>query len=80
MNSTTSNNMGPEAMTWASTWKMMNRTLEVFATETLKRYKNLFEGKGKITSYSRTGPGKTGGAQKSKPSPGGERGPGLTMA
>ena len=31
--------------------------------------------------YSRTGPGKRGGAHKSKPSPGGgERGPGLTMA
>ena len=30
--STTSNNVGPDAMTWASTWEMMNRTLEAFAT------------------------------------------------
>ena len=31
-NSTTSKNVGPDAMTWASTWEMMNRTLEAFAT------------------------------------------------
>ena len=31
-NSTTSNIVGPDAMTWASTWEMMNRTLEAFAT------------------------------------------------
>ena len=30
--STTNNNVGPDAMTWASTWEMMNRTLEAFAT------------------------------------------------
>ena len=30
--STTSNNVGPDAMTWASTWEMKNRTLEAFAT------------------------------------------------
>ena len=30
--STTSNNVGPDAMTWASPWEMMNRALEVFAT------------------------------------------------
>ena len=30
--STTSNNVGPDAMTWASTLEMMNRTLEAFAT------------------------------------------------
>ena len=30
--STTSNNVGPDAMTWASTWEMMNRTMEAFAT------------------------------------------------
>ena len=30
--STTYNNSGPDAMTWASTWEMMNRTLEAFAT------------------------------------------------
>ena len=30
--STTSNNVGPDAVTWASTWEMMNRTLEAFAT------------------------------------------------
>ena len=30
--STTSNNVGPDAMTWASTWEMRNRTLEAFAT------------------------------------------------
>ena len=30
--STTYNNAGPAAMTWASTWEMMNRTLEAFAT------------------------------------------------
>ena len=30
--STTYNNVGPDAMTWASTWEMMNRTLETFAT------------------------------------------------
>ena len=30
--STTSNNVGPDAMTWASTWEMMIRTLEVIAT------------------------------------------------
>ena len=29
--STTSNNVGPDAMTWASTWEMMNRALEAFA-------------------------------------------------
>ena len=29
---TTSNNVGPDAMTWASTWEMMNRTLKAFAT------------------------------------------------
>ena len=31
--STTYNNAGPDAMTWASTWEMMNRTLEAFATK-----------------------------------------------
>ena len=30
--STTQNNVGPDAMTWASTWEKMNRTLEAFAT------------------------------------------------
>ena len=30
--STTSNSVGPDAMTWASTWEMMNRSLEAFAT------------------------------------------------
>ena len=30
--STTHNNVGPDAMTWASLWEMMNRTLEAFAT------------------------------------------------
>ena len=30
--STTYNNAGPDAMTWASTWEMMNITLEAFAT------------------------------------------------
>ena len=30
--STTYNNVGPDAMTWASTWEMMNRTLEAFET------------------------------------------------
>ena len=25
-------NAGPDAMTWASIWEMMNRTLEAFAT------------------------------------------------
>ena len=30
--STTSNNVGHDAMTWASTWEMMNRTFEAFAT------------------------------------------------
>ena len=30
--STTHNNVGPYALTWASTWEMMNRTLEAFAT------------------------------------------------
>ena len=30
--STTYNNAGPDAMTWASTWEMMNTTLEAFAT------------------------------------------------
>ena len=30
--STTYNKAGPDAMTWASTWEMMNRTLEAFAT------------------------------------------------
>ena len=30
--STTHNNVGPDAMTWASTWEMMNMTLEAFAT------------------------------------------------
>ena len=31
--STTNNNAGPDAMTWAITWEMMNRTLEAFATK-----------------------------------------------
>ena len=30
--STTSNNVGPDAMAWASTWEMMSRTLEAFVT------------------------------------------------
>ena len=30
--STTNNNVGPNVMTWASTWEMMNMTLEAFAT------------------------------------------------
>ena len=30
--STANSNTGPDAMTWASTWEMMNRTLEAFAT------------------------------------------------
>ena len=30
--SMTHNNVGPDVMTWASTWEMMNRTLEAFAT------------------------------------------------
>ena len=30
--STTNNNVGPDAMTWASTWEMMNRIPEAFAT------------------------------------------------
>ena len=30
--STANSNAGPDAMTWASTWEMMNSTLEVFAT------------------------------------------------
>ena len=30
--STTHSNAGPDAMTWASTWEMMNMTLEAFAT------------------------------------------------
>ena len=30
--STTNNNVGPGAMTWASTLELMNRTLEAFAT------------------------------------------------
>ena len=30
--STTHSNVGPDAMTWASTWEIMNRTLEAFAT------------------------------------------------
>ena len=30
--STTHNNVGPDTMTWASTWETMNRTLEAFAT------------------------------------------------
>ena len=30
--STTNSNAGPDAMTWAKTWEMMNRTLEAFAT------------------------------------------------
>ena len=33
--STTYNNAGPNAMTWASTWEMMNRTLEAFATRNI---------------------------------------------
>ena len=32
VSSTTSNNVGPDAMTWASTWEMTNRTYEAFAT------------------------------------------------
>ena len=30
--SSTNTNVAPDAMTWASTWQMMNRTLEAFAT------------------------------------------------
>ena len=30
--STSNSNAGPDAMTWASTWEMMNRTLKAFAT------------------------------------------------
>ena len=30
--SSTNTNVAPDAMTWASTWEMMNRTLEAFAT------------------------------------------------
>ena len=30
--STTNNNVGPDAMTWANSWEMMNRALEAFAT------------------------------------------------
>ena len=30
--STANSNAGPDAMTWASTWEIMNRTLEAFAT------------------------------------------------
>ena len=30
--STANSNAGPDAMTWASNWEMMNRTLEAFAT------------------------------------------------
>ena len=30
--STTSTNVGLDAMTWANIWEMMNRTLEAFAT------------------------------------------------
>ena len=30
--STTHNNVGPDVMTWASTWEMMNSTIEAFAT------------------------------------------------
>ena len=30
--SSTHNNVGPDAMTWASTWEKMNRTLEDFTT------------------------------------------------
>ena len=33
--STTNNNVGPDAMTWASTWEIMNRTLEAFATRNI---------------------------------------------
>ena len=29
---TSHNNVGPDVMTWASTWEMMNRTLEALAT------------------------------------------------
>ena len=32
VDSTTQNNVGPDTMTLASTWEMMNRTLEDFAT------------------------------------------------
>ena len=31
--STSSTNVGHDAMTWASTWEMMNRTLEAFAAK-----------------------------------------------
>ena len=30
--SSTNTNVAPDAMTWASTWEMMNKTLEAFAT------------------------------------------------
>ena len=30
--SSTNTNAAPDAMTWTSTWEMMNRTLEAFAT------------------------------------------------
>ena len=30
--STSSNNVGADAMTWTNTWEMMNRTLEAYTT------------------------------------------------
>ena len=36
--STSQNNVGPDEMTWASTWEMMNRTLEAFATKNIRVY------------------------------------------
>ena len=33
--STTNKNVGLDAMTWASTWEMMNRTLDAFATRNI---------------------------------------------
>ena len=43
--STTSKNVGPNAMTWASTWELINMTLEAFARRTLIRVREVNPGK-----------------------------------
>ena len=45
--SMTYNNAGPDAMTWASPWEMMNRTLEAFATRILNRVREEVANPGK---------------------------------
>ena len=45
--STTNNNVGPDAMTWAGTWEMINRTLRPSPRRTPTRVKEEMANPGK---------------------------------